>query len=168
MGFEKMPFNSEEILNQLVAADNPTEVLCCLYKNGNAKEKAELRSIIQKLCQDGYINVNWADNRPYLVTINDSARTYSEHLAECLVEKRYHVSYVANDNSIHIGDGNTIENATVASQINKAGQTAESDDNKGFFKRHPVLTDLLVGILVAFFMMFAFWEKIVTWIEGVF
>ena len=35
----------------------------------------------------GYIKVFWADNLPYEVTINNSARTYNERLAEYEAEK---------------------------------------------------------------------------------
>lgn len=80
--FTKLPSNSEKLLYELVQADNPTEVLCKKVKAATGKDEEELFGIIKELRQEGYIDVKWADDLPYIVTLNNSARTYSEQLAE--------------------------------------------------------------------------------------
>ena len=80
--FNKLPSNSEKLLNELVQADNPTELLCEKVKAVNGKDEEELMGIIRELRQEDYIDVKWADDLPYIVTLNNSARTYSEQLAE--------------------------------------------------------------------------------------
>ena len=80
--FNKLPSNSEKLLNELLQADNPTEVLCEKVKAATGKYEDELLGIIRELRQEGYIDVNWADDLPYIVTLNNSARTYDEQLAE--------------------------------------------------------------------------------------
>ena len=53
------------------------------YCEGISKnEDDELRGIIRELKEYGYIEVKWADNAPYRVVINNSARTYEEQLRE--------------------------------------------------------------------------------------
>ena len=80
--FTKLPSNSERILNELVQADNPTELLCDKVNAVTGKDEEELMGIIRELKQEGYIDVEWADNLPYIVTLNNSARTYNEQLTE--------------------------------------------------------------------------------------
>ena len=52
------------------------------YNGLSAQQEQELNGIIRELKELGYINVKWADNEPYFVILNNSARTYSERLAE--------------------------------------------------------------------------------------
>lgn len=80
--FTKLPSNSEKLLNELVQADNPTELLCEKVKAVTRKDEEELMGIIRELRQEDYIDVKWADDLPYIVTLNNSARTYGEKLAE--------------------------------------------------------------------------------------
>lgn len=168
MVFEKLTNSSVKLLRKLVSADNPTKLLCRIYENGSPKKKDELRCIIQELSKKGYIKVSWADNLPWYVIINNSARTYDERFEEDLSKQSDGTAHVINDNSIHIGDGNIIPNTTIANRIDKSIHTTTSKEKKGFFKRHPVLIEIFIGVFVAFVMMFSFWEKIVNWIEGVF
>ena len=78
MEFKKLPLNSKKLLDELLQADNPTEMLCKRFENLTYKEDEVLRGIIKELRENGYINVSWANNVPYHVTINNSARTYNE------------------------------------------------------------------------------------------
>lgn len=45
-----------------------------------AIDGSEPNGIVRELIQYGYINVKWADNIPYIVTLDNSARTYEELL----------------------------------------------------------------------------------------
>lgn len=91
MNFKRLPSNSEHILLEIVDADNPTQMLCNHLKNVSLCKADELRGIIQELQQDGYINVKWADNLPFIVFINNSARTYREQLTKCETQQTVYI-----------------------------------------------------------------------------
>ena len=76
MKFKKLPPNSEKLLLSIVDSSDPEVTLCSLFENASSNKDNELRSIVKELQQEGYINVMWADNIPYNVIINNSARTY--------------------------------------------------------------------------------------------
>lgn len=78
----KLPSNSETILFELVQSDNPTIALASRYKSSQGKEKEELKGIIRELKEYNFIQVRWADNLPYSVTLNNSARTYFDQISE--------------------------------------------------------------------------------------
>ena len=82
MAVIKLPSNSEKILSELVQAEDPAQALRTLYKLSSDQYRRELDGIIRELKEYGYISVKWADNMPYIVTLNNSARTYGEQLAE--------------------------------------------------------------------------------------
>ena len=123
-------------------------------------EDAELRSIIRELREEGFINVRWADNVPYFVIINNSARTYNERLQEYESEKR---ACVTIDQSVKIGNGNKICDSTIASLVQEA-----ASPKKTFWEKHPILTGFIGAVIAGAILMFSFWEKIVAFIEGVF
>lgn len=87
MYFKKLPSNSEKLLHEIVCADNPVQVLCARFEKASQKEDDELRGIIRQLCQEGYIDVKWADNVPFFVTLNNTARVYEEQLDEFDAQK---------------------------------------------------------------------------------
>lgn len=87
MDFKKLPSNSEKLLMEILCAENPAQVLCSRFENATQQEYDELRGIIRELRQEGYIDVKWADNVPYFVTFNNSARTYNERLAEYMAQR---------------------------------------------------------------------------------
>ena len=87
MDFKKLPSNSEKLLLEILCAENPVQVLYSRFENATQQEDDELRGIIRELREEGYIDVKWADNVPYFVTFNNSARTYNERLAEYEAQK---------------------------------------------------------------------------------
>ena len=78
---EWLPTNSKQLLDEIVCADNPTTVLIERFNYASNKEDDKLRGIIRELREKGYIDVEWADNVPYHVIINNSARTYNDQYA---------------------------------------------------------------------------------------
>lgn len=78
MGMDRLPSNSRQLLDEIVHAKNPVQMLCNRFKHASEREDDELRGIIKELRQKGYIDVQWADNIPYHIIINNSARTYNE------------------------------------------------------------------------------------------
>ncbi len=82
MKFVKLTQNSKILLDALIQSANPTQFLYDRLKNASNLEHDELKGIIMELQHEGYVDVKWASNMPYFVTINNSARTYEEHLKE--------------------------------------------------------------------------------------
>lgn len=167
MIFKKLPSNSKRLLDDLVNADNPTQYLSDRFDSANGKEDEELRSLLRELREEGYITIPmWADNKPYNVILNNSARTYNERLAEYEAEKQSQrkATYVFNDNSVKIGDSAKITKSTIASRIDKQ----PSEAKLSFVEKHPIIVNVIVAVAGGFLLMFSFWDKIVTWIEGLF
>lgn len=95
MSFTKLPANSRQLLLELVQADNPTQMLCSRFDKSSQKEREVLYSILRELREEGYIHIDWADNRPYRVVLNNSARTYEEQRAE--YEAQYQIFFTQRD-----------------------------------------------------------------------
>lgn len=93
MGFIKLPLNSEKILLELAQAENPTQALNAHYEGCSIRERSVLDGIVRELKECGYINVQWADDMPWIVTLNNSARTYGEQLAEHEAPKAVQVQH---------------------------------------------------------------------------
>lgn len=87
MMFRKLPSNSEKILLDLVASENATQTLISLYKECSERDRMELDGVVRELKEHGYIDVKWADNKPYIVILHNCARTYSENLAKHEIRK---------------------------------------------------------------------------------
>ena len=66
---------------------------------------------------------------------------------------------------IHIGDNNQISNSNFTSNTNKS---QKQNNDKNFFERHPFILTVTSGILIAFIMLFNFWQEIVVFIEKLF
>lgn len=80
--FQKLPSNSKKLLDEILASDNPAQMLSARFENCSDREDDELRGILRELREKGYLSIQWADNVPYYVVINNSARMYDEQLAE--------------------------------------------------------------------------------------
>lgn len=166
MTFEKLSQKSKKLLDEILHSDNPANFLIEKFTGISHKEDEELRSIIKELRIKGYINVWWADNVPYRVIINNSARTYNEQLEEYEQGKlKKQVVYVT-DQSINIGNGNTINDSIIASKISKSNFDGTSDEKKSFVDKHPILISIGISVVAGFILMFSFWDKIVNYIEG--
>lgn len=100
--FKRLPMNSEQLLVEILNAANPSETLCKRFDGISSKEDSEIRGIIRELRELGYIDVKWADNVPYYVIINNSARTYSEQLKEYESERNKDNLNLSNDSKIFI------------------------------------------------------------------
>lgn len=98
MNFIKLPANSEKLLLELVQADNPVQMLCTRFEHASQHAEDELRGILKELREAGYINIQWADNMPYFVTLNNSARTYREMLSQHEPPK---VSYIPHNKKVN-------------------------------------------------------------------
>jgi len=167
MNFEKLPSNSKALLDALVGADNPTQELCKRWDSVIGTEMEELKGIISELRQLGYINVNYADNKPYIVTLTNSARTYNERLAEHEAESARQGSTYIVDQSVRIGDNNNINNTNIAGGIGNQ-QENNTSSKKKFSEKHPIFISIILSLITGFILLFSFWQNIVNWIEGLF
>lgn len=167
MEFRKLPTNSKKLLDEIIQSENPVQMLCERFERASKVEDEELRGILRELRAEGFINTKWADNKPYHITINNSARTYNEQLEE--YEKMsqskavYYIGAV-NDKSITIGDGNKISNSKLTDEIiNDA-----SESKKSFYEKHPIICSLIISLIAGIVLLFSFWTNIISWFEELF
>lgn len=167
MVFMKLSSNSKALLDALINADNPTQELCGRWDSADGAEMDELKGIISELRQLGYLNVQYADNKPYRVSLNNSARTYNEHLAEYEEKKaRQGATYIV-DQSVRIGNHNKIKKSNIAGRMQSQPDNNTST-KKNVSERHPILLSVIIGLATGFILLFHFWQDIVNWIEGLF
>ena len=159
MMFQKLPSNSRKLLDEIISAENPVSLLCDKLTEASPQQYQELRGILRELQKKDYLEVLWANNKPYHVTVNNSARTYEERLAK--YEAREQASGTQN---ITIGSNNKIKNSTIAGIINANG----ADTSKGFYEKHPVFCSVLISFLVGLILLFSFWDRVISFIEGLF
>ena len=165
MEFRKLPSNSRKLLNELLATDNPVELLCQKMTHCSPNEKEELCGILRELREEGYIHVKWASNLPYMVTIHNKARSYEESLAEYEAELAAPKStYIFHDHSVRIGDGNKINKSVIGSDVDISNPA----EKKSFWNNHPLLVGIVGAVVAGLILMFSFWGNIVTFIEGLF
>lgn len=167
MGFQKLPSNSKALLDALVNADNPTHELCTRWDIAVGAEMDELKGIVSELRQLGYINVKFADNKPYIVTLTNSARTYNERLVEYEARKEKQGATYIIDQSVRIGNHNKIKNSNIAGKMGNQPEEKASSKKK-FSEEHPILLNVIIGLITGFILLFSFWQNIVDWIEGLF
>lgn len=168
MGFKKLSSNTEQLLDEIVNADNPVQYLSDRFDAATPEQDMELRNLIKDLREGGYISVQWGDNKPYRVIINNAAKTYHEQLEyyEATLAARHQPAYIIHDNSVTIGNGNNISNTTIAGKIEN--ESKQEKPIKSFAEKHPFLISVLAGLLTGFILLFSFWKEIIIWIEGLF
>ena len=159
MNFQKLPSNAQSLLKEIVSSDNPVELLCDKFSKATPREAEELRGILRELKEKKYVTIQWASNKPYHVSVNNSARTYEEQLSEYNAQKQ-----ATGSQSITIGNNNKISNSTIANNL-KGGET---NKNKGFYEKHPVICGFLISLVAGIVLLFSFWDQIIAFIEGLF
>ena len=159
MNFQKLPSNAQSLLKEIVSSDNPVELLCDKFSKATPREAEELRGILRELKEKKYVTIQWASNKPYHVSVNNSARTYEEQLSEYNAQKQ-----ATGSQSITIGNNNKISNSTIANNL-KGGET---NKNKGFYEKHPVICGFLISLVAGIVLLFSFWNQIIAFIEGLF
>lgn len=82
MSFDQLPSETEKVLVELVRTENPTQTLYAQYEKCTAKERFDLDCVIRELKEYGYINIKWAGNMPYIVSLTNSAKDYVKQLLE--------------------------------------------------------------------------------------
>lgn len=84
MEFKKLPSNSKKLLDEILQADNSVQMLCERFESASKKEDEELRGILKELREEGFVNVNWASNKPYCVNIGDGNKISNSKIANAI------------------------------------------------------------------------------------
>lgn len=67
--------------------------------------------------------------------------------------------------SVNIGDNNKIKNSNIAEKL----EVKEIPNvKKSFYEKHPVICSFLISLIAGIILLFSFWNKIISLIEGVF
>lgn len=94
-----LPRNSRNLLKEIVESENPTQMVCEQFEKCSSQEDEVLRSLLRELADKGFIKIPlWADNVPYHIQINNSARTYFEQ------EEEYTLMVEANNSGRKLKD----------------------------------------------------------------
>lgn len=143
--FKKLPTNSKNLLQKILDADNPSAMLQESLQNCSIKEDDQLRSMIKELIDEDYIKVFWADNIPWQVSINNSARTYSEREAEYERQLKLSSGPIYNIGSITAQGSNVVLGDVINSSlnINNAIQKIESEIEQKGAEDKQALYDIL-------------------------
>lgn len=157
--FEELPLNSRALLGEIISAENPVSLLCDKFKMASPQQDQELRGMLLELKERGYLKIQWADNKPYYVKVNNSAKTYEEQLAEYEAKNRISVTQ-----NITIGNNNKIKNSTITG----IKDTDRTNEKKGFYKKHPVLCSFLISLVAGIVLLFSFWDQVIFYIEKIF
>lgn len=67
--------------------------------------------------------------------------------------------------SIQIGDNNKIQNSTIAEKVET---NREELKKKTFFEKHPVICGFLISLAAGVVLLFSFWERVISFLEGLF
>lgn len=70
-----MPSNSMELLERLLAEDNPVDYMGKLFEKADDKMDRRLRAMMRDLKEKGYLTSYWASNVPYCIEFNEKAYT---------------------------------------------------------------------------------------------
>ena len=141
MMFRKLPSNSKALLKDLVASENPLALLSERFSKCSHKEDNELRSLLRELIEEGYISIpSWADNKPYYIEINNSARTYDEREAEF---ERQQMHSVASTTTNFYGDAANIQiQQNTSNSIQSMNVSSELDFDKVLETFEHILSNL--------------------------
>ena len=159
MDFIVLSSNSRKLLYEIVNDDNPSAFLSKKFDGASINEKNEMRGILRELTDNGFLQIMWADDKPYYVTLNKSARDYEEQFADYQRKEKFERA-----ESIIIGNNNTIKNSVIAGFVNEN----ESKQPQSFYERHPVICSILVSLFTGIVLLFPFWKKIVDVIGRLF
>ena len=150
-----MSLSARVLLSELESAKDPNACLEKKYNSCTDQEREALNEVIGELENAGFLSVFWADDIAYHIT-----------LKKCNNENNTVANNVSNgaETVLIMGNNNTIRDSNIEINSNVVGD----QEKKKFWEKHPFALALITGVIVAFVMMFSFWNKIVDFIEGLF
>ena len=77
--FEELAENEKDLLKEIIEADNKNENINELIENKLKNDKKDIiKGIIGVLHSNGLVDVFWAANTPYRISLTNPGRTYFE------------------------------------------------------------------------------------------
>lgn len=117
--FEELAENERKLLKEIIEADEKNENINQLIEDKLKDDKKNIiKEIIHGLDSNGLVNVFWADNIPYRVSLTNPGRTYFEREAKYLKRMESNKSNIYNFGDISIDRGNFVAGDVVNSVLN--------------------------------------------------
>lgn len=117
--FEELAENERKLLKEIIEADEKNENINQLIEDKLKDDKKNIiKEIIHGLDSNGLVNVFWADNIPYRVSLTNPGRTYFEREAKYLKRMESNKNNIYNFGDISIDRGNFVAGDVVNSVLN--------------------------------------------------
>lgn len=117
--FEELAENERKLLKEIIEADEKNENINQLIEDKLKDDKKNIiKEIIHGLDSNGLVNVFWADNIPYRVSLTNPGRTYFEREKKYLKRMESNKSNIYNFGDISIDRGNFVAGDVVNSVLN--------------------------------------------------
>ncbi len=117
--FEELAENERKLLKEIIEADEKNENINQLIEDKLKDDKKNIiKEIIHGLDSNGLVNVFWADNIPYRVSLTNPGRTYFEREEKYLKRMESNKNNIYNFGDISIDRGNFVAGDVVNSVLN--------------------------------------------------
>lgn len=117
--FEELAENERKLLKEIIEADEKNENINQLIEDKLKDDKKNIiKEIIHGLDSNGLVNVFWADNIPYRVSLTNPGRNYFEREAKYLKRMESNKNNIYNFGDISIDRGNFVAGDVVNSVLN--------------------------------------------------
>ena len=147
----ELPRNTHDLLLEIVNSDNPVDMLEKRFNGLAFKDDEMLRAVLRELSDMKYINIQWASDVPYIVTINNNARTY---VAEYERDELQEETTMKNSSDVFIVHGHNEEAlAKTENFVRKMGLNPiilrdQASGGKTIIEKIESYTDIDYGIVL--------------------
>ena len=135
--FSKLPTNTKALLQEIVESNAPVKLLQKRFESCSPKESDILRGVLRELVEMGFISIQWVNNVPKYIALNNSARTYFERESE--YEKQLKASLPTSTN-VYISNGKNIQ---IQQNSDNSSQTMSIEEMIDFDKAVEVFNHVL-------------------------
>lgn len=117
--FEELADNEKELLKEIIETDERNENINELIEKKLKEDKKDIiKGITGVLNSNGLVNVFWASNIPYRVSLTNSGRTYFEREEKYIKRMELQKNNTYNFGDISIDRGNFVAGYVVNSVLN--------------------------------------------------
>lgn len=107
--FEELAENEKDLLKEIIEADNKNENINELIENKLKNDKKDIiKGIIGVLHSNGLVDVFWAANTPYRISLTNPGRTYFEREEKYYRRMKENAKNTYNFGNIYADRGNVI------------------------------------------------------------
>lgn len=107
--FEELAENEKDLLKEIIEADNKNENINELIENKLKNDKKDIiKGIIGVLHSNGLVDVFWAANTPYRISLTNPGRTYFEREEKYYRRMKDNAKNTYNFGNIYADSGNII------------------------------------------------------------